>query len=428
MLRIHKDRRHLTDGEGRTVYLIGDTAWELFHRLDREEACRYLDCRAEQGFNFIQCVILAELSGLTEPNAYGRLPLLTDEAGVPDPAKPDTGGEYSYFDHVEFIVTEAERRGLRMGVLPTWGDKFNRLWGEGPEIFNAENAYFWGKWLAGRLCHHDNIVWILGGDRPLTEQRHFDVIDAMARGLGDGDGGKFLKTFHPTGAQSSSAYVHDREWLDFNMFQSGHGRPTAPSHEIAAHDRELLPVKPTMDGEQRYEDHPINFDPKNGYFDAADVRVTMWRNLFSGTAGNTYGHHGVWPMRRETDRYFPNTWETALHRPAAESVRVLAAFVRDHDVAGFEPVQDAVLNNEPGENWAAAVLSDPERRAYLHIPCGLSEVLNPDRFPRMPEKARAFQTTDGEEIPVTIGEDGRIRFPGRAAGRGMDAVVELIFD
>ena len=47
MLKIHPDRRHLTDEAGRTVYLIGDTAWELFHCLNREEAIRHLDCRAE---------------------------------------------------------------------------------------------------------------------------------------------------------------------------------------------------------------------------------------------------------------------------------------------------------------------------------------------------------------------------------------------
>ncbi|MBQ5355841.1 MAG: DUF4038 domain-containing protein, partial [Clostridia bacterium] len=119
MLKIHPDRRHLTDETGRTVYLIGDTAWELFHCLNREEVLRYLDCRAEQRFNFIQCVILAERGGLTEPNAYGRLPLLLGEDGIPDPERPDLGGPYSYFDHVEFIVSAAEARGLYMGVLPT---------------------------------------------------------------------------------------------------------------------------------------------------------------------------------------------------------------------------------------------------------------------------------------------------------------------
>ena len=425
MLRIHPDRRHLTDETGRTVYLIGDTAWELFHCLNREEVLRYLDCRAEQRFNFIQCVILAERGGLTEPNAYGRLPLLLGEDGMPDPERPDLGGPYSYFDHAEFIVSAAEERGLYMGVLPTWGDKFNCLWGGGPEIFAPENAFAYGRWLGGRMKHHDNLVWILGGDRPLTEEKHFAVVDAMAAGLKEGDGGKFLMTYHPMGGQSSSAYVHGRAWLDFNMFQSGHGWPTTPSHEMAAHDRSLVPVKPTMDGEQRYEDHPINFQPEKGYFDAYDVRVTMWRNLFAGTAGDTYGHHAVWCMMRQPSRYFPGTWETALKRPGAESVRIAAAFTDENDAALFDPIGDAVLDNEPGANSVAAVLVRGERRAHLLSPCGIPETLNPDRFPAAVRVSRAFRPADGEEIPCVIREDGTYFFPDRPCGRGQDAVVTL---
>ena len=425
MLKIHSDRRHLADEHGRTVYLIGDTAWELFHALSREEAIRYLDCRAEQRFNFIQCVILAERGGLTEPNAYGRLPLLPNEVGLPDPTRPDLTGDYSYFDHVEFIVTEAEKRGLRMGILPTWGDKFNAMWGGGPEIFTPENAFSYGKWLASRLKHHDNLVWILGGDRPLTEEKHFAVVDAMAAGLRAGDGGKFLMTYHPMGGQSSSAFVHGREWLDFDMFQSGHGWPTMPSYEMAAHDRALSPVKPTMDGEQRYEDHPINFEPEKGYFDACDVRVTMWRNLFSGTCGNTYGHHAVWCMSRQENRYFPNVWETALHRPAAESVRVFAAFADEHDCARFEPIRDAISENESGANYVAAVLIRGENKAFLLSPCGIPEKLNPERFPAPIREIRAFHPADGAEIPVTIRGDGSYFFPGRPCGRGQDAVILL---
>lgn len=425
MLKIHADRRHFTDENGRTIFLIGDTTWEMFHRLSREEAVRYLDCRAQQGFSFIQSVILAEQNGLTEPNAYGRLPLKTGISGMPDPLLPDTDGGYSYFDHVEFIVSQAEKRGLRMGILPTWGDKFNALWGGGPEIFTKENAYAYGKWLAERLIHHDNIVWILGGDRPLTEERHFDIVDAMAAGLKDGDGGKFLMTYHPMGAMSSSQFLHGREWLDFNMMQSGHGWPSTPSHEMAAHDRSLEPVKPVMDGEQRYEDHPINFQPEMGYYDAYDVRVTMWRNLFCGTAGTTYGHHAVWPMSRNINRYFPNTWENALRRPAAQSVHVLREFTDSRDIALYEPVTVAILDNVPGANYAAAMISRKTRSAFIHIPCGVPERINPAVFDSPISRISAFSPEDGSEIAAVIGDDGLISFPGRAAGRNQDAVVSL---
>ena len=70
--------------------------------LNREEATRYLEDRARQGFTVIQAVALAELDGLTIPNPYGHLPL----AGS-DPSRPND----DYFAHVDFIVSKAESLG-----------------------------------------------------------------------------------------------------------------------------------------------------------------------------------------------------------------------------------------------------------------------------------------------------------------------------
>ena len=332
-LRLSEDRRRIVTEDGGRFYFIGDTAWELFHALSAEEAELYLTTRAAQGFNLIQAVVLAELDGLTRPNFYGRFPLKTNGKGEFDPTLPDTDGDYSYFDHVEQIVTRAEELGLYMGILPTWGDKWNKLWGAGPEIFTPDNAYIYARWLAERLVHHDNIVWILGGDRPLENEEHYAVIDAMAKGVRDGDSGKFLITLHPCGARSSSEFVHERDWLDFNMLQSGHGRPTTPGYEMLARDNAKFPVKPTMDGEQVYEDHPINFNPANGYYDAVDVRVTMWRNLLSGSCGNTYGHHSIWCMNREPGTYFTMKWQDSLHRPAAEQMYVFRDFIENSPIS-----------------------------------------------------------------------------------------------
>ena len=47
---------------GTPFFYLGDTAWELFHRLDREEADEYLSLRAAQGFHVIQAAALAELA------------------------------------------------------------------------------------------------------------------------------------------------------------------------------------------------------------------------------------------------------------------------------------------------------------------------------------------------------------------------------
>src|SRR3982751_6531527 len=70
--------------DGKPFFWLGDTAWELFHRLNQGDADMYLKKRSEQGFTVIQAVVLAELDGLHTPNANGDTPLIDD-----DPNKPN---------------------------------------------------------------------------------------------------------------------------------------------------------------------------------------------------------------------------------------------------------------------------------------------------------------------------------------------------
>ena len=91
-------------------------------------------------------------------------------------------------------------------------------------VFNPENAYAYGKFLGERYKDAPNIVWVLGGDWPAGPQ--IEIWDAMAQGLDEGDSATHLITYHPRGQQTSSTWLHHREWLDFNMVQTGHQAPS----------------------------------------------------------------------------------------------------------------------------------------------------------------------------------------------------------
>ena len=188
-LAVSDNRRFLVYEDGAPFFYLGDTAWELFHRLDREETEFYLQDRAAKRFTVIQAVVLAEYEGLTAPNAYGHLPLIDN-----DPARPSE----AYFAHVDAVVARAEALGLIVGMLPTWGDKWNRKWGLGPEIFTPENAEAYGRWLGARYAESP-IIWILGGDRPIEAEIHREIIRAMAQGLREGDGGNSPDKLPPDG-------------------------------------------------------------------------------------------------------------------------------------------------------------------------------------------------------------------------------------
>ena len=178
-LKVTVDGHYLQFEDGLPFFWLGDTGWELFHRLTKEEINIYLENRRAKGFNVVQAVILAEFNGLKRPNQYGEVPL-TDL----DPTKPNE----KYFGLVDYTVKLAEDKNMFMGLLPTWGDKVTRIWGEGPVIFNENNAYTYGKWLGDRYKNYPNIIWILGGDRPpMTDSFDYRPIwRAMAKGITEG--------------------------------------------------------------------------------------------------------------------------------------------------------------------------------------------------------------------------------------------------
>lgn len=103
-LKVHPEGRYLMTGKGEPFFWLGDTAWELFHRLDREEAVRYLDNRAQLGYTVVQAVAIAELDGVNVPNAYGHKPFgFAKGAKDPEPIVAE-GPDNDYWDHVDFIV------------------------------------------------------------------------------------------------------------------------------------------------------------------------------------------------------------------------------------------------------------------------------------------------------------------------------------
>ena len=374
-LKISPDGRFITKKDGSPFFWLADTAWELFHKLNKEEAIEYLATRAAQQFTVIQAVALSEFDGLTVPNAYGKTPLLKNENGDFDPELPDIDiNKYDYWQHVDFIIDAACEFGLYIGLLPTWGDKFNQKWGKGPEIFTPENAYVYGKWIGERYKNKSNIIWIMGGDRPVETDDHLVIVRNMATGVKESAGNRHLMTYHPTGFSSSSRHVHNEPWLDFNMIQSGHGGLNIKNYEFVQNDYSLSPVKPTLDGEPRYEDHPVNFNAENGYFDDYDARVAAYWSMLSGSLGHTYGHHSIWSFNTDKKDYFPLKWREALRRPGAENMKHVKALLMSRNFLELLPCQELLSENYAGANYISAAKGN--KYAFIYTPNGLDIKVN----------------------------------------------------
>lgn len=416
-LKVQPAGRFLQTGSGKPFFYLGDTAWELFHRLNREDADVYLSDRAAKGFNAIQAVVLAEFDGINKGNAYGEKPL-TDSI---DPTKWNE----AYFKHVDWIVAKAAEKGLYIAMLPTWGDKVLKMWGQGPEIFNEKNAYEYGLKLGRRYRDSANVIWVLGGDRPADGKA--PVWRAMAKGVKEGDGGRHLITYHPMGGRSSSEWFHREPWLDFNMMQSGHGERNPANWAMLLRDYARDPVKPAIDGEPNYENHPVNWRPQElGWFDDYDVRKAAYWAVFAGAAGHTYGCHDIWQMAekgREPVGHARGNWRTSLALPGAAQMGHLKTLMLSRSYFDRVPDQSLIVGGGGlhGEHLQA---TRGANYAFVYTPLPLGFRVALGRIPGKQVKASWFDPRTGEthEIGVYPNEGVRAFAPPVP---GPDAVLIL---
>jgi hypothetical protein len=419
-LKVSENKRFLIFEDGTPFFYLGDTGWELFHRLNKEETEKYLENRRAKGFTVIQAVALAELDGLNTPNAEGNKPLFDN-----DPSKPNE----AYFAHVDWVIRKASEKGIFIGLLPTWGDKVDpATWGKGPKIFNKENAFKYGQWIGNRYKVYPNIIWINGGDRDGGGD-NFPVWNAIAEGIKSVDK-NHLMTFHPWGERSSSEWFQNSSWLDFNMCQTGHGqRSYAIYKQIIVRDYNLKPVKPCFDGEPRYEDHPVGWNPEVlGWFNDADIRQALYWNLFSGSFGHTYGCHPIWQMLaggREPVGLARHNWYDVLDLPGASDLIHARRLIESRPFLSRIPDQSLIIPAYyPETDYVVATRGDGY--ALIYFPTGWSAEINLDKMRAASITAWWFDPRKGEsKLIEKFPGKGTRKFTPPSGGRGNDWILVL---
>lgn len=364
-LKLSDDRSYIETQEGKPFFWLGDTAWELVHRLEREEVVEYFKNRQEKGFTVIQTVILAEMNGLNTPNALGEKPLFNN-----DPTQLND----KYFKHLDFVLSEAEKHGLYVGLLPTWGDKFNKKWGVGPEIFSPENAQQYGELLGKRYKDYPNIIWILGGDRAPENDQHFEIIRSLARGIQKEDNNHLI-TYHPSASNMASDFF-DEDWLDIDMFQSGHSSLTK-EFQYPKRSRNKKFKRPVINGESRYEDIFDRFWEKEdfGRMDDTDIRVSAYWSLLAGADGYTYGSNDIWQMYSKGEGSVLDArlgWKKAMDLPGAYQMQYMKQFFTSLEWQALEPAKEFIISSNPEDSGyivaakakGVAVFYSPEGRLF----------------------------------------------------------------
>ncbi|MBO0323967.1 glycoside hydrolase family 140 protein [Muricauda sp. CAU 1633] len=431
LLSISENGRFLMTQDGDPFFWLGDTGWLLFSKLDRKEAETYLTQRSELGFNVIQVMVLHQLKFT---NVYGDSALVKGDISQPKITPGDSFDDneaYDYWDHVDFIVDLAKKKGLYMAMVPVWGTNVRSGHVTQPQ------AEKYATWLAERYAHQSNIIWLNGGDTKGSDSTK--IWNSIGTNLKK-HAPDHLATFHPFGRTKSSNWFHKSDWLDFNMFQSGHRRYDQDDTENAygqdnwkyvRDDYQSVPIKPTIDGEPSYESIPQGLhDPSQPYWNADDVRRYAYWSVFAGAFGHTYGHNAIMQMHKPGDKDpaygVREYWTEALGASGALQMQHLKKLMLSESYFDRIPDQSLIASGQ-GEGYNYQVATRGTDYAFVYTYNGQKINVALGKIEGSEVKAFWFNPRNGEKTPIGLlqNEGTRTFIPSGKVQDGNDWVLVL---
>jgi hypothetical protein len=359
-LSISKNGRYFLQ-DGKPFLWLGDSAWSLFSLYTKDEITYYLEHRKQQGFNVVQVMI--PFNGGPGLKTAG-----TDvEGNLPfhdwDPQRPNE----NYFKKVDWVVMEAEQKGIVLYVLAMGGSggSFVRV----KKVFTRENAKGYGEWLGRRYKDATNIIWMNGFD--LAPWSFQEVAEEFAEGLRSTDKGTHLVSYAPAGGFSSS-YFQDAKWVSFNHIQTWSDYWRAPAFVLS--DYCQLPVKPVVMAEGAYEAGPEY--PSRPITPHVVRKEAYWSYLSGGF--HTYGHNDIWRKNF--------SWRESLDSPGAKQMTILKKLLETCKWWQLVPDQSLFVQNASSDktfNSASRSTDSDFAIVYLSsrtsVPIDLRRVARTDR-------------------------------------------------
>ena len=370
-LRISENKRFLMTKTGDPFFWMGDTGWMLFTKLTREEAEKYFEDRRQKGFNVIQVMVIQNIKNAV--NVYGDSALIDRDIERPfnTPENSKFGvNHYNYWDHVDYLVSLAQKKGIYLALVPIWGSNIRN------GSISSERVRKYATWLAKRYKEKSNVIWLNGGDIKGSDSTViWNTIGSTIREICPGQ----LITFHPFGRTQSSDWFHNEKWLDFNMFQSGHRRYDQDTIGLSygednwkyvVNDYNKIPFKPTMDGEPSYEGIPQGLhDPTQPYWTDSDVRRYAYWSVFAGGCGFTYGNNAVMQFHKKNDiesAYgVKDNWDVALNATGASQMKYLKQLMLSRPYFDRIPAQDLIAGRQ-GERYDYLAATKGRDYAFIY--------------------------------------------------------------
>lgn len=221
------------------------------------------------------------------------------------------------------------------------------------------------------------------------------------------------------------------------MRQNGHAIEFTGRYDQTRADYNRTPVKPILDGEPAYEDHPVSFKAKElGHTIAADVRQALYWNLFTGAFGHTYGHHSVWQMWKSGRDPINNPlmpWSEAINQPGAAQMQYARRLLESRPFLTRIPDDSVIVEAQiatamPGAGTRRFVATRDESGSYalVYAPVGRVFKVRMDKLSGGKVNAWWFNPRDGGAIDAgEFPNIGEREFIPPAPGEHIDWVLVL---
>ena len=284
---------------------IYDTVWELPTYATIGEVNTHFDHLASRGFDGALISVLNHTSGgHNGKNANGSQQSFLDSGRI------RYGADHLNF--IEDILDSAAARGLKVGVVPAWGNQYLRNQNTGAcnqGTLTVDNAWSLGNQLSEKIGQHPALsFWMLGGDygpgaTPCYGQPEDSRIwEKMSQGLADA-GSTVQVTYHTASGDSLSENSYQRikrfageSWVDFLSPQIGHCKgdnEVTRSYQRLANEYN----KPIFSAETRYFEARPTFCGNGGQAQpvtATHIGQDANRARSFGVIGAAYGDINRW--------------------------------------------------------------------------------------------------------------------------------------
>ena len=366
-VRVSANGRFFEHADGTPFFWIGDTVWYGAILSAKDDWNTYLADRVSKRFDVVHFNVVAPRNGVAA-DENGEISFTGEKPIRMNPR---------FYQRLDQRIDAVNSHGLLAAIVLTWGlrpvDSGNSL----PEAQVVRLI----RYLESRYGAN-HVVWIVTGDN-YYKGPDGERWKRIGRAAFDGRAHAPVTT-HPAGMHWPWESFRDEKWMDFIIYQSGHGDDANTLRWIhsgpPSRHWQDPPPRPFINLEPPYEGH-LGYQSRKPHSDYATRRAIYWSLLNAPTAGVTYGAHGVWswhtavgqPPTDHPNTGVAKTWREALSFPGSTQMKYLKEFFTSTAWSTLRP-DDNLLAEQPGggdpARHVSASRSESGDLAVVYLPVG----------------------------------------------------------